>query len=810
MFSIYATSTRRVRGHLVMAALWIAAAAMGCSRTATEMDQPAASVTAEALLQSTVETYKAAAGYQDQGVVRLRYRRDGRTFEDEAPLSISWGSPNRVHMQAYQVRVVCDGEHFFARLQDEATGNMDGQIVDRPAPAQLTLEELYDDDEVLHAACRQGLIGYPPQLDLLLGAQPLAALRGDQVTRRLLDPLPIDGRACHRLSIDTPDGRFVLWIDQESLVVRRMEYPCAAFAPEMAQDESLEDVQLTAEFRGAGFVRQVSRAVFAFDVPQQAKRVRKFVPPPQELPSDLFGTTVAPFGFADLTGGTVSHESLGDRIKVLLWFNNHPACQSNVRQLQRVYQHYKTQDRLAFLAVCAEPSTVSDAQVADLLRLWQADLPTVRDVQACGRDLFRVPWAPTLVVLDGKNVVQIFEVGANPDLGAELPQVLDRLLAGENLAAEILDQFGQARRAYELALARGEPDAAGASDAPPVATATAPQLLQIRPLWSQKELQAAGNILAVEDAAGETQFLVHEGWRTIVRLDSAGTIVERHTLDLPEMASVSQLQSAVDGHGQRCYVAWSLRSPQAHVFDASWRRLVSYPPSSLEHDGVQDAVLADLDANGTLALYVGFWGTAGVHCVTLDGRPAWTNDQVSHVLSLAMVDRPSQPRQLWVASASGQVVALDPRGQSVPVEHAAGHAVHHIFAGTSVAPQVAPYCGIVYGSDGRRLAVGLNAEPQTPWKYSLPGGSFSNPIRFVTTASLLGTPESQWLIAGPEGSLHIIGQDGKFTDHFQTGSVLAGLAGGRRGTEGILVVSSPQGIQAWQVLPPSTATRPQP
>ena len=452
MFSIYSTSTLRVRGHLAMAALWIAAAAIGCSRTSTEMDRPAAPVTAEALLQSTVDAYKSADGYQDQGVVRLRYRRDGRRFEDEAPLSISWGSPNCVHMQAYQVRVVCDGEHLFARLQDEATGNLDGQVVDRPAPAQLTLEELYDHDEVLNAACRQGLIGYPPQLDLLLGAQPLAALRGDQATRRLLDPSPIDGRPCHRMGIDTPDGRFVLWIDQESLVVRRMEYPSAAFAPEMAQDESVEDVQLTAEFRGATFVRQVSRDIFAFDMPPQAKRVRKFVPPPRELPSDLFGTTAAPFGFADLTGGTVSHESLGDRIKVLLWFNNHPACQSNVRQLQRVYQHYKTQDRLAILAVCAEPSTVSDSQVADLMRLWQADLPTVRDVQACGRDLFHVPWAPTLVVLDGKNVVQIFEVGANPDLGAELPQVLDRLLAGENLAAEILDQFGQARRAYEQAL----------------------------------------------------------------------------------------------------------------------------------------------------------------------------------------------------------------------------------------------------------------------------------------------------------------------------------------------------------------------
>ncbi len=174
--SIFSTSTLPVRGHLAMATLWIAAAASGCSHSATETDQPAAPVTADALLQSTVDAYKSATAYQDQGVVRLRYRRDGRMFEDEAPLSISWRSPKCVRMQAYQVRVVCDGEHLFARLQDEATGDLDGQVVDRPAPAKLTLEELYDHDEMLDAACRQGLIGYPPQLDLLLGAQPLGGL----------------------------------------------------------------------------------------------------------------------------------------------------------------------------------------------------------------------------------------------------------------------------------------------------------------------------------------------------------------------------------------------------------------------------------------------------------------------------------------------------------------------------------------------------------------------------------------------------------------------------------------------------------
>ncbi|MHB0957347.1 MAG: DUF2092 domain-containing protein [Pirellulaceae bacterium] len=811
MFSIYSTSIQPKGVHLAAALLWIAGIAGGCSQRAPEADKPPTTVTAETLLQSTVAAYQSATAYQDQAVVRLSYRREGRVFEDEAPLAITWQRPNRVHIQAYQVRVVCDGKQLFARLQDEATGDLDGQIIERPAPAKLTLEELCDQDEILSAAFRQGLIGYPPQLDLLVGTRPFAALCSAQATRRLLDTSDIEGRACQRIGIDTPDGHFVLWIDQESFVVRRVEYPYATFAPDMTQDELVEDVQLTAEFRGATFVPNVSRDAFAFAVPPQAKRVRKFVPPPQQLPSPLFGKTTAPFGFVNLTGGTVSHESLADRLKVLLWFNNHPACRSNVQQLQRVYQHYREDDRVAILAVCVEPSTISDAQVADLLRLWQVDLPTVRDVQACGRDLFQVPWAPTLVVLDGKNNVQIFEVGANPDLGAELPSVLERLLAGENLAAEILEQFSQARHAYQQALERGEPDNRAATpDSPPVAATTSPQLLQIRPLWSQNELQAAGNILAVNERAADTKFLVHEGWQTIVELDCDGRMINRHSLDLPEMAAVSQLQSAVDGDQQRYYVAWSLRSPQAHVFDSRWHRLFSYPPSTMQHDGVQDALLSDLDGDGTLELYVGFWGTAGVHGVSLEGSRIWTNDQISHVFSLAAVQSDANPRNLWVASPSGGLVALDRQGQFHPLEPSPGQSIHHIFAESLEAVASPRYCGIAYESDGRRLAMGLNFERTIPWQYGLPAGSFSHPIRFVTSASLLGSPDYQWLIAGPDGSLHIIAQDGKFTDHFQTGRVLTGVAGGRRAGEGILVVSSGTDVQAWQVLPPSTAARSQP
>jgi hypothetical protein len=315
---------------------------------------------------------------------------------------------------------------------------------------------------VLNLAFRQGLAGYPLQLDLLLSETPLAELWEDNVTRTLLEPAQIGDRLCHRVRAELPDGAFVFWIDRQDYVLRRVEYPMAVFAPNIASDVNVREPSLTVEFRGASLQGAADPHSFTFQMPKNAKRVRQFVPPPKQLPSQLFGKQAGTFAFTNLAGGVVSDRSLGNRIKVLVWFNNHPACRTAIGQINQVARQFKDQQRMTFCAVCTEPSSVTDQQLAQLMQLWQIQVPVTRDLQAFGRDVFHIPWAPTLVVLDEKNAVQIFEVGANPHLAEELPQVLERLLAGDDLAAEILEQFRQAQAAYQQALENGGPNAPAA------------------------------------------------------------------------------------------------------------------------------------------------------------------------------------------------------------------------------------------------------------------------------------------------------------------------------------------------------------
>jgi hypothetical protein len=776
----------------------------GCQKDVASPVQ-AEVLTADSLLRMTVSAYRAAAGYQDQAVVRLRYRRDGQPLEDEAPLSISWQRPNRIHLQAYQVRLASDGERLVARVQDEATRDLDGQVIDRPAPAKLTLAELFEKDEILGTALRQGVIGVPPQLDLLLGAQALAEFGSAQAERRLLDPVNVDGHRCDGLQVNTSERQFVLWIDQATRVVRRMEFPAATFLPEMLQDDTVSDIQLLVDFRGATFLREMPRSLFTMTVAKQAKRVQAFIAPPQELPSELFGQVVAPWSFVDLEGDAVSHDSLGDRIKVLLWFNNHPAGQLAMQQLHRVRRQYQAQSRVTFTTVCAEPSSVTSEGIRGFLKQWQVDLPVVRDSESLGRDLFRIPGTPALFVLNEKNAVQIVEVGANSDLAAELPQVLERLLAGEDLAAEILNQQRDARRSYESALASGRPFPATTNQSS-LAAASQPELLQLKPLWTREDLVAAGNLIAVPTAAaGDSQFLMHEGFRSLVELDSDGKLLARHELELPESAAVSQLQTAAGRDGQRYYVTWSLRSPQVHVFDRNWKRVLSYPSPALQHEGVADALLADLDGDGVLELGVGFWGATGVHAVSLSGSCLWSNNELSHVSSLAVDAASSATPTVWAASASGQVVAIDRQGR-VQAANPAGRHLHHLFGSPADASGTG-LCAIAYETTGRRLALDLNSGASPRWKYELPAGSFQNPIRFATSAPLLDRDSRQWVFAGPDGSVHVVAGDGQLHDHFYTGLQLTGIAGGRRGAAGLLVVSSATGVKAWQVELPATAAR---
>ncbi len=425
---------------------WLAAALLavltGCGQSEADRDLASdAPPTATDVLEKMVSAYRNATAYSDRGVLCLRYEQQGTRYHDEAPLAVVVEGDDHLRVHAYQATMVCDGRQLRARIEGSGSPEVDRQVLLVPAPGRLTLDSLLV-DPILKEAVIGGAGRLPIQLELLLGEAPLEAILPAEVEKRLLPTSRIEGHPCHRVEVCTDEGKFVFWIDTSSHVLRRLEYPQTIVPASLGAQRP----SLVAELRMAQFASTEARETFLVSVSPPERAVTSFVVPPPPLPTPLLGKQVAGFHFLDPAGADVTATGLRGRTSVLLWFSDHPACRTALEQLQQVRGRIDTNE-VAMLAVCAESSQRSHAEIARLMREWRVTIPLVRDLRAFGRDLFAIPGAPALVVLDRNGVVQLFQVGVNPELATELPAILERVSQG-------IDVAGETRTQYEANLAK--------------------------------------------------------------------------------------------------------------------------------------------------------------------------------------------------------------------------------------------------------------------------------------------------------------------------------------------------------------------
>jgi hypothetical protein len=425
---------------------------VGCSKTENPVGDGRPAVTADEVVREMISGYQQADSYSDRGIVRLKYCVDGQWVQDEAKLAMKFVRPNRLRLRAYQLSLACDGDRLRAIVSDPQSSDLDGQVVQREAPPNLQPDSVYDDPLVMNVIAG-GLGGPPVTLELLLAERPLENLLAASARREMLGDGHIQDRPCYRIRAGLDEGPLVFWIDKESHLLLRLEYPTNRLAAHMQESWNCTDVSLVAEFREARRNTHIDESEFRLPVPDGATLVSRFVVPPQPLASDLIGRLPDEFHFRDLEGRSVPRDSLLGGIAVLVWFNNHPASQIALRQVDRVRRELGDSLQASFYAVCTEPSHVGNSSLRSLGEQWDVRIPMVRDLEAFGRDVFRIPWAPTLVILDAKGIVQAFEVGANPDLAAHLPETLRRLSQGEDLAAEVLAKVKEEELIYRRKLA---------------------------------------------------------------------------------------------------------------------------------------------------------------------------------------------------------------------------------------------------------------------------------------------------------------------------------------------------------------------
>lgn len=763
------------------------------------------------LLERVIKGYGEAAAYADSGEFHILTERNGNVEQSEPiPFSVTFVRPNKLRLHALMAVVVDDGQHFWAAIQNRAFAD---QVLMLPAPTTLTLGEVFADPKLAMAA--RGPFSIPiPQLDLLLAEHPLADdLAAENKVERLDDAaIPGGGPECYRVQVNKADGATVYWLDREDLILRRCDFPTKKMREEIDPEHVLDRLVAWAEFTGAQFDPKLTAATFKFEPPGSVKLYKHFPGPPPEAPeppSPLLGARATGYSFVDLDKQLINPEKLRGKVVVLdMWATWCGWCFRGFPNLEKVYQQYKNNDKVAILAVSNDDPSVSDEQVKQSFEQKNLHIPIARDPQQFAHSIFKVEGLPTTLIIGPDGTVQDIETGYKPDLAEELPKKIERLLAGGDLAADRKKQYAKQQEEYEEAAKKYDKELADAlvGDSqeieipqPQVSPRSEPATFKLNKVWAAEGIKSPGNILLANREPGSASIYVLDGSRSVAELDASGKLVATHSLAIPETTGVSFLRSGVDGQGKRYFAAFASPEQQAYVYDADWKPVSSYPEG--QHPGLADVRLADLAGDGQLRLEVAYWGSVGVQTASLEGKRLAANRTLENVANLTVVGPEASGKSRLLASSGGGTLVWLDENLEIQGQIAIPNRALLMSAVDFREGKVQQICAISSVEMGLAAAVGISAEGKELWSYDLPRGVQQRPLEMLLDLGSNTVGGSRWLIAGADGTLHFLDAEGKLVDKFAYGEILTGLAVTRFDDRPGLLVATGSSLTAWRCDP---------
>jgi hypothetical protein len=798
-------------GLLTCAAIVFSIWNLGCTRT-DNTNQQTSGPTAEQILVQMVQKYAEADSYQDRATLRLSYQLEGRPIEENFPLEIQWQRKQGFACKWFKSRLSGDQEQVVCRVIDIPTNNMDGQTVFQTRGSVGTFDTIFEDTIARHFICGSTDLPWAPDVQenpndqispiwaLLTNEHKPLWLRSHNGLTRLNDDKIAD-QNCYRISVDTLLGEYVVWIDAKTFLLRRLIIPQGVMARELNQTQVVSGIEIVADFDQAEFKADLTTAIAALKVRENEKPTRYFVTLPEEFPSSLIGHRVRDFQLHALRGSDVGRDDLKNQISVFLWFSGVDG-EKVCKAFNEVAHRFVRFDDVRCFGVCSDPESIaSDQAVAQRVGAWQLNYPVTRDLIPCGESVFDIQLVPTIVVLGPDNRMQFYATADNDNVIQDAIAAIDRLKQGDDIAAEMHAQYEDYLTTYQKQLAVANPFRKVASVNTlevKLRRATQPQRIKLKQLWTSEELVAPGN-LTVADVNGQTHLFAHDGWRTIVELDLQGNTIARHPLDLPADAAVAWLRTGKDTDGQTYFAACSMMDRRLFVFDQSWKLRFVYPQSSSELTGIADLRFIDGDAQQPARLLVAMHNEQGVRMLDLDGTLIAQSPRIDGTTSLALVTLNDNQLGILAANESGKATLLNEELQPISATLIEQSDLRYLFDGKLKNAAIRSLLSL--GDHGEfALQATIHSEIGAPvGSLELVPGAFQDQVQFACYGDPLHDLVGAWVIARPDSTVYLISARGNLIDSFQYGKAIRGINVTVASEQGMLLVSTADGIEAWQI-----------
>lgn len=781
--------------------------------------EPMVGLTAEELLQSMATTYREAQSYADHGYLDMKTEPTPSQGPLRLAYTVAYEKPNKIRMQIGYGILVCDGEQRFGSSAEFPT-----QVLDLPAPPELTIEDLYPDPllaEVMDISLSREASWLPLQILLLFTEDPLKTLVPDEAELQMLSPEWLGESPCERLQMTIEGRKHVLWIDRHRRLLLRYEFPHDALPP---PPEVEKITRVAAEMPNAQVNVEINPEAFQLAVPENTRHVPQFEPKALAM----LGKQVEEISLLDLENQAVPLSSLDQEATLLVfWSTKSPPCRTFMPEIYRLYETFREDDRVKIAGVSVDEAQVADKTLKTVLQDWGTPLPTYRvgeDLTALQR--FSITAIPTIVLLDAEKKIVLFHQGVLA--GSMLQERLEAQLEGKHLIEQAQKQFTEFRTRFreEIRAAIQEGDWSRTSQEAgsgqiEILPKRLPEQIAVNELWENSAILGPGNILVLENDEGPPNILVPCEGNALAMLDTTGKILRKVKPESSEGKPITFVRAIRDAQGRRMFAATAMTGTQIHLLDEELHTLGTYPEKPISSGGamIADARLTELNGDGHPDLVIGYFGAGGVEAVTLEDPAApkslWKDTSVINAFRVGLppTRTPREILAMNVNETTGTLERFGPDGKKLGTLKAPDDQPIAWFAVDDL-DRNGDYemCVLIPSEETEAItAMGLDASGTQLWSYPFPVGAHAQPIEQIVSGDLVGDDTREWILASADGVIHLLNHQGELIDQFATGEELAGMAAASWEGKKILLVSDTGRLIAWEISmreTPETETQP--